>query len=118
MPTQIKWKLDRFIKWHFAVPFILLFMLFSALELFRLDLWISGHFYNTELHRWIYQESRLAKSVLHIGGPIIIALLKSSAHSYCPWSLALLAAISLMFGVSLQVRGAHFLSHDVFSLAV
>ncbi|MGZ4954396.1 MAG: phosphatase PAP2 family protein [Methylobacter sp.] len=216
MPTQIKLKFDRFIKFHIAIPFLSFLMLFSVLELTRLDLWISQHFYNAELHQWTYKENWLAETVFHISGryftyicavgmlicllvslrsnssffryrrelvflllasisgPIIIALLKSATHIYCPWSLALFngdkpyvrlfdyvtgnleighcfpaahagsgfAFISLYFflmvvkpkyklyglyfglvlgavyGASQQVRGAHFLSHDVFSLAV
>lgn len=109
-----------------------------------------------------------------ICGPIIIILLKSSTHIYCPWSLSLFggdkpyvrlfdyaskslkvgycfpgahagtgfAFVSIYFflfavkqeykvyglvfglilggafGVAQEMRGAHFLSHDVFSLAV
>jgi len=132
---------------------MLFLILLSGLEFTWLDLWIRPHFYDAELHRWIYQESRLAETGIHLGGryftyisavamlgcllasfsprssfrryrreltfllvasisgPIIIALLKSSTHIYCPWSLAL-------FGASQQVRGAHFFSHDLFSLAV
>ena len=129
MPTQIRLKFDRFIKSHFVLPLIFL-MLFSGLEFTWLDLWISRHFYDAELHQWIYKESLLAETILHTGGqyliylcaagllicllaslrthsafhryrrelvfllvasisgPIIIALLKSSIHIYCPWNLA------------------------------
>jgi membrane-associated PAP2 superfamily phosphatase len=130
LPTQIKLGFDQFIKSHFAMPLMCL-ILFSGLEFTRLDLWISRHFYDPELHQWIYKESLLAETILHTGGqyivylsaavmliclsaslrsnsafhryrrelifllvasisgPIIIALLKSSTHIYCPWDLTL-----------------------------
>ncbi len=109
-----------------------------------------------------------------VSGPILIAVLKSNTHIYCPWDLRLFGgdkpyvrlfdfagyplsvghcfpaghagggyafislyfflllvkpeyrfhglatglAIGLIFGITQQMRGAHFLSHDVFSLAV
>lgn len=216
MPTQIKLEFDQFIKFHFAIPLMLFLILFSGLEFTQLDLWITRHFYDAELHQWIYKESLLAETILHVGGqyftyisaagmvicllasvrsnsafhhyrcelvyllvasisgPIIIALLKSSTHIYCPWSLTLFGgdkpyvrlfdyvtdnlkighcfpaahagsgftfislyfflmlvkpeyksyglyfglALGIVYGASQQVRGAHFFSHDVFSLAV
>ncbi|MGZ4996301.1 MAG: phosphatase PAP2 family protein [Methylobacter sp.] len=105
MPTQINLEFDRFIKSHFAVPLMAL-ILFSGLEFTGLDLWISRHFYDAELHQWIYKESLLASFrsnssfhhyqrelvfllVASISGPVIIALLKRSTHIYCPWDVAL-----------------------------
>jgi membrane-associated PAP2 superfamily phosphatase len=216
LPTQIRLEFDKFIKFHFAIPFLLFLILFSGLEFARLDLWISQHFYNAELHQWPYKDNWLIETVIHSGGryfiyisaaslllcllasfrsnsalhhyrrhlvfllvagisgPIIIALLKSHTHIYCPWYLTLFGGdkpyvrlfdyatsnlpvghcfpaahsgsgftfISLYFfffmvkseykwyglyfglvlgsvyGIGQQMRGAHFLSHDVFSLAV
>lgn len=73
MPTQIRLKFDRFIKSHFVLPLIFL-MLFSGLEFTWLDLWISRHFYDAELHQWIYKESLLTETILHIGGQYLIYL--------------------------------------------
>ncbi|MGZ5028616.1 MAG: phosphatase PAP2 family protein [Methylobacter sp.] len=73
MPTQINLEFDRFIKSHFAVPLMAL-ILFSGLEFTGLDLWISRHFYDAELHQWIYKESLLAGTILHTGGQYLIYL--------------------------------------------
>ncbi|MCF6202944.1 MAG: phosphatase PAP2 family protein [Methylococcaceae bacterium] len=112
--------------------------------------------------------------VASISGPIFIAILKSSTHIYCPWSLKLFGGnrpyihlfdrvdsslpighcfpgghsgggfafvslyyffvlinpkykfyglgagliIGLVFGLTQEMRGAHFLSHDIFSLFI
>lgn len=216
MSASIKLEFDRFIKFHLALPLLLFLIVFLSLELTTLDLWMSRHFYNAELHQWVYKDNLLAETVLHVGGrylvyvsaalilgcvlvsfrptsgfhryrreliflllasisgPIIIAFLKNNTHIYCPWNLALFggdkpylrlfdavgdnlqighcfpaahsgsgfAFVSLYFflfrvkpeykgyglcfglflggvyGVAQQVRGAHFLSHDVAALAV
>lgn len=216
MPTQIRLEFDKFIKFHFAMPFLLFLIVFSGLEFAKLDLWVAKHFYNATLHQWPYKENWLIKTVLHSGGryfvytiaagvllcllaslksnstlhhyrrhlvfllvasisgPIIIALLKSHTHIYCPWHLTLFGGdkpyvrlfdyatsslpighcfpaahagagftfislyffffmvkqeykwyglyfglvLGIVYGVAQQMRGAHFLSHDVFSLAV
>lgn len=216
MLEPIKLDFDKFIIVHFIRPFLLFVVVFGALEFFRVDLWITGHFYNASLHQWPYKENWLAENLLHMGGryftyllaaaavlcwltslrsssvfypyrrpllfllissisgPLIIVLLKNSTHIYCPWSLALFGgdkpyvrlfdyasnhlktghcfpaahagsgftflslyfflflvkqdykfyglyfglALGIIYGVAQQMRGAHFLSHDVFSLAV
>jgi len=71
LPTQIQLEFDQFIKSHFAIPLMLL-IFFSGLEFTPLDLWISRHFYDAELHQWIYKESLLAETILHTGGQYII----------------------------------------------
>ncbi len=127
---------------------------------------------NSSIH--CYRRELFFLLIASISGPIIIALLKSSTHIYCPWSLALFGGdkpyvrlfdytagnlqighcfpaahagsgftfislyfflmrvkpayklyglyfglvLGLAYGASQQVRGAHFFSHDVVSLAV
>jgi membrane-associated PAP2 superfamily phosphatase len=213
---SIRLDFDKFFVVHFIIPFLLFAVVFAALEFFRVDLWITGHFYNASLHQWPYKENWLIEDVLHIGGrnltyllatvimlcwlisfrpdsilypyrrpllfllisgisgPLVIALLKSYTHVDCPWSLALFdgdkpyirlfdyagsqlkaghcfpaahagsgftflslyfflllvkpdyksyglyfgLTLGTLYGIAQQVRGAHFLSHDVFALAV
>jgi membrane-associated PAP2 superfamily phosphatase len=64
---------DRFITSHLTIPLLVL-ILFSGLEFTWLDLWISRHFYNAELHQWTYKENLLAETVLHVGGQYFIYL--------------------------------------------
>lgn len=43
-------------------------IVFLGLEFTRLDVWISRHFYDAQLHQWVYKESFLAETIVHIGG--------------------------------------------------
>lgn len=216
MHGSIRLDFDKFVIVHFTLPFLFFAVVFIALEFFRVDLWITGHFYNASLHQWPYRESWLLENVLHVGGryltyllaaaavlcwlisfrsnsalspycrhlffllisgisgPLIIVLLKNHAHVDCPWNLALFGGdkpyirlldyassqlkaghcfpaahagsgfaflslyfflllvkpdykfyglyfgltLGIVYGIAQQMRGAHFLSHDIFSLAV
>lgn len=138
---------------------VLLFLLFSLPA-------------KSPLHQ--YRKPLLFLFVAAISGPIIIAILKSNTHVYCPWDLTFFGGdkpyirlfdvvpiglkvghcfpaghagggftflslyfflmavkpkykniglligllLGLVYGIDQQLRGAHFLSHDVFALAV
>lgn len=72
LSTQIKLEFDQFIKFHFVIPLLSFLVLFSGLKSTRLELWISRHFYNAELHQWTYKDSRLTETILHTGGRYFI----------------------------------------------
>jgi len=55
------------------------------------------------------------------GGYILLSiyfLLHQTTHRYRHYSLAIALLIGLIFGVDQQIRGAHMLSHDLFTLAI
>ncbi len=121
-----------------------------------------------------YRKPLLFLFIASITGPIIIAILKSNTHIYCPWDLELFGKdkpyirlfdyvpnglkvghcfpaghagggytfislyfflmvvkpqyktlglytgllLGLIYGIAQQMRGAHFITHDIFSLAI
>ena len=205
----------QFIKTHIVLPFIIFLILYAAIEINDLDLIISRHFYNSNLHQWTYKNNWLASRIIHhygslftkiviavmflgllatrikkefhiyslpvaflfiasILGPGIVIFLKNHTHIYCPWDLSVFGGskpyihlfdhvkpslkvghcfpaahasggftfmsfyfffillnsrykyhgllfglfLGLIYGFDQQIRGAHFLSHDLFAIAI